>query len=161
MNDKPAKINPVVKWFSSNSNRTFILYPVCIIIIELVIRNGSLQFVPWGIVLLLWGYLQFKFSGRYRNRIGRGGPGLKNPPEALVTTGIYAWTRNPMYLGHFIYITGIAVTLQSVAAVLLLIFTLIWYQPRVRMDEERLVELFGDEYEEYRRRVKRWLPGII
>ncbi len=161
MNEKAAKKNPVVKWFSSNSNRTFILYPIVILIIELVVRQGKLQFVPWGVLLLLWGYLQFKFSGRYRNRIGRGGPGLKNPPEALVTTGIYAWTRNPMYLGHFIYITGIAITIQSVTAVLLLVFTLIWYQPRVRMDEERLVELFGDEYEDYRKRVKRWLPGII
>ncbi len=161
MNDEVKKTNPVAKWFSSNSNRTFILYPIVILLIELILRQGNLQFVPWGVVFLLWGYLQFKFSGKYRNRLGRGGPGLKNPPEALVTSGIYAYTRNPMYLGHFIYITGIAITLQSLAAVLLLIFTLIWYQPRVRKDEERLVELFGDDYEEYRNKVKRWLPGII
>jgi protein-S-isoprenylcysteine O-methyltransferase Ste14 len=161
MNDEVKKTNPVAKWFSSNSNRTFILYPIVILLIELILHQGNLQFVPWGVVFLLWGYLQFKFSGKYRNRLGRGGPGLKNPPEALVTSGIYAYTRNPMYLGHFIYITGIAITLQSLVAVLLLIFTLIWYQPRVRKDEERLVELFGDDYEEYRKRVKRWLPAII
>jgi len=161
MNGEVIKKNPVAEWFRSNSNRTFILYPGVIFLIELLIQKGELSLVLWGTPFMLWGYLQFKFSGKYRNRIGRGGPGLKNPPENLVTTGIYSYTRNPMYLGHFIYITGIAITLQSIVAVLLLIFTLIWYQPRVGRDEARLMEMFGSEYEEYMKQVKRWLPGII
>ena len=149
------------RWFQSNSNRTFILYPGIIIVLELLIRKGQLQLFPWGIPLLMWGYLQFRLCGSYRNRHGGGGPGLKNPPQRIVQTGIYAWTRNPMYLGHFIYITGLAITFQSIPAIVLLIFTLIWYQPRVRRDENRLKELFGEEYEDYRRRVKRWIPGLF
>ena len=161
MNIGVKKPGVIRRWFQSNSNRTFILYPVIIILLELIIREGRLQVIAWGAPLLIWGYLQFRLCGSYRNRHGGGGPGLKNPPERIVQTGIYAWTRNPMYFGHFIYITGLAITFQSIVAVALLIFTLIWYQPRVRQDEARLKELFGTEYEDYMHRVKRWIPGLF
>jgi protein-S-isoprenylcysteine O-methyltransferase Ste14 len=150
-----------MSWFASNSNRVFILYPVLIIVLELLLRTGNLQLNILGVTLLAWGYLQFRFTGKYRNLHGGGGPGLKNPPERLVTTGIYAYTRNPMYLGHFIFITGLAVTFHSIAALLLLIFTIVWYQRRVGGDESRLSELFGEDYDNYRKNVKRWVPGLF
>lgn len=161
MTGNSKKSNPVSRWFQSNSNRVFILYPIIIILFEILIRQGHLIIVVWGLPLLLWGYLQFRLSGNYRNRLGGGGPGLKNPPERLVTTGIFAWTRNPMYLGHFIYIFGLAMTFQSLPAMLLLFFSMFWYQTRVYSDEDRLTELFGAEYEQYMQRVKRWIPGLF
>ena len=161
MSEGNTGTNPVSHWFKSNSNRVFILYPIAIIGIEMALRGGDLVVEIWGAPLLIWGYLQFRFTGMYRNHHGGGGPGLKNPPERLVTTGIYAWTRNPMYLGHFIFIAGLAVTFHSLAALLLLIFTIVWYQSRVAGDEARLSEQFGEEYESYRQSVKRWLPGLF
>lgn len=161
MSEKTQQNGVIKHWLQSNSNRTFILYPVIIILLEWLGIQGHMKLEIWGVPLLFWGYLQFRLCGNYRNRYGGGGPGLKNPPERIVQTGIYAWTRNPMYLGHFIYITGLAITFQSIPAILLLIFLLAWNQPRVRRDEERLKELFGAEYEDYRQRVKRWIPGVF
>jgi len=161
MADTKKPMSFLRRWFKSTSRRTFVVYPILVIILELLIRGGHLVFVPWGVPLLPWGYLQFRLAGQYRTRRGGGGPGLDVPPERIVSTGIYAWTRNPMYLGHLIYIAGLAITFQSLPALLLLIGVLPWYRGRVRHDEERLEEMFGQEYLDYKSRVKRWLPGLF
>jgi protein-S-isoprenylcysteine O-methyltransferase Ste14 len=86
---------------------------------------------------------------------------MEIPPERVVDTGIYAYTRNPMYLGHLIFMLGLAITFWSWAALLLLAFHIFWFQQRVREDEERMTKLFGAQYGDYQRRVKRWIPYVI
>ena len=82
-------------------------------------------------------------------------------PERLVTTGPFAWCRNPMYLGHIVFLLGLTLTLQSMFAALITIVTWIWFQFRVRRDEMRLRERFGEPYDEYSARVRRWIPGLF
>jgi protein-S-isoprenylcysteine O-methyltransferase Ste14 len=149
------------KWVKATSNRTFILYPVIVILLELLIRKGSLVIVAWGLLLLPWGYLQFRWCGTYRSRLGGGGPGYDIPPQRIVDTGIYAYTRNPMYLGHILFIAGLAISFASVPAAILLGYHLAWFHQRVLNDEERLKTLFGQEYVRYMARVKRWVPGLF
>ena len=161
MNEQASKQNAVFKWLKSTSNRSFILYPFVIILIESVIDMGVPDVFIWGVPLLPWGYLQFRLCGKYRSRIGGGGPGLAIPPERIVDTGIYAWTRNPMYLGHLIFMTGLAITFKSYPATALLVFHLYWFPRRVKEDEARLMELFGSVYEDYTHRVMRWIPGLF
>jgi steroid 5-alpha reductase family enzyme len=62
---------------------------------------------------MLWGYLQYRLCGQYRGKRSGGGPGPEVPPERLVSSGIYAYTRNPMYLGHIIFLIGLTLTLRS------------------------------------------------
>jgi protein-S-isoprenylcysteine O-methyltransferase Ste14 len=112
-----------------------------------------------GLILLLWGYAQYRWSGLYRTRHGGGGPGLDNPPQRLVTTGIYRYTRNPMYTGHLIFMAGLAVTFQSAAALALLAFHVWWFNRRIADDETHVRALFGTEYDAYARLVKRW--GLV
>ena len=90
----------------STPARTFVLYPLGVIAFELVVRRGNLVIVPWGALLLVWGYLQYRLTGHFRVGRGGGGPGITVPPEHLVQDGLYAYTRNPMYLGHLIFMTG-------------------------------------------------------
>ncbi len=149
------------KWIKKTSNRIFIAYPVAIVLVELLIQKGSLQFVYWGLPLIPWGYYQFRLSGEYRNRIGKGGPGFDVPPERIVDTGIYAWTRNPMYLGQIIYLTGFTISLWSLPAAILLGYHFAWYRDRVNEDEQRLTQLFGQDYVNYMGRVKRWIPWLF
>lgn len=149
------------RWLKSTSRRTFVVYPLCIIGLELLIRRGDLQFVFWGLPLLAWGYAQYRLSGQYRTAHGGGGPGIDNPPERVVDSGIYAYTRNPMYLGHLIFMTGLAITFCSVPAVLLLVFHVFWFHRRVLEDEMHLKTAFGEAYLSYLARVKRWIPGLI
>lgn len=117
--------------------------------------------MPWGAVLLLWGYLQYRLVGNYRERFGGGGPGLDVPPDRILDVGPYRYVRNPMYLGHLIFMTGLAITFQSLAAVALLVFHIIWFQRRVLEDERHLQERFKDAYTAYKARVKRWIPFVL
>ena len=80
------------------------------------------------------------------------------PSTALVTTGIYAWTRNPIYLGLTAIYAGLAIASNAWWAVLLLLPVLVILQVGVVSREERYLERrFGDAYRDYRTRVRRWL----
>jgi hypothetical protein len=162
---KPARPKTLKRWLKSTSNRTFALYPLLVFLFEYLWHGGRIHFIGWnlllGIPLLIWGYGQYRLSGNYRERIGGGGPGIEIPPERMVDRGIYAYTRNPMYLGHMIFMLGLAITFWSWAALLLLAFHLYWFQQRVLEDEARLTQLFGPPYIDYMRRVKRWIPYVI
>lgn len=141
--------------------RTFIVYPFLTLLWELFFRGGNLSLNPWFVPLLLWGYLQYHLCGLYRIKHGGGGPGLETPPDRLVDTGPYAYTRNPMYLGHLIFLIGLTLTLQSLFAALITIAVAVWFDIRVRGDEQKLVGRLGEPYGRYLRSVKRWLPGLF
>lgn len=80
------------------------------------------------------------------------------PASSLVTTGILGWTRNPMYLGMAIFYVGLAVILNSLAALILLPLVLAIVQKQVIAREEAYLErAFGHEYLAYKSRVGRWL----
>src|SRR5207237_10623575 len=143
------------------SLRTFIVWPVVVLAWELVLNRGTLRFQPWYVPLLAWGYLQYRLVGNYRLKHGGGGPGMRTPPQRLVSEGPYAYCRNPMYLGHIIFLAGLALTLRSELAALIAIASALWFHLRVRKDERRLQQLFGERYGEYSARVKRWIPGLF
>jgi protein-S-isoprenylcysteine O-methyltransferase Ste14 len=146
---------------ASTPARTFLIYPLGVIAFELAMRRGDLVIVPWGAPLLAWGYLQYRLTGNYRVQHGGGGPGITLPPEHLVTDGLYAYTRNPMYLAHLIFMLGLAVTFRSWPALILLAVNAAWFHRRVLDDEARLRAQFGDQYADYQARVKRWIPGVL
>jgi len=140
-----------------SSLRTFVLFPLVVLAVE-YFRGFSID--AWFAPLLAWGFLQYDLVGRYRLGLGGGGPGMQVPPERLVTTGPYAWCRNPMYLGHLIFLLGLALTFRSELALAFLVFSAAWFHMRILKDEKRLRDLFGADYDAYARRVKRWIPGI-
>lgn len=145
----------------SSSLRTFVVVPIVVLAWELFLNRGTLRFEPWFLPLVLWGYLQYKLVGRYRISLGGGGPGMKTMPERLVTGGPYAYTRNPMYLGHIIFLAGLALTLRSELAAVIAVASAVLFHFRVHQDEKRLREFFGEPYAEYCARVRRWVPGLF
>jgi len=149
------------RWLSSTSNRTFVLWPIVLLCTEAALQQGVPRIQLWALPLLAWGYLQYRLIGNYRSREGGGGPGLSIPPERLVTGGPYRFCRNPMYLGHLIFLAGIAFALDSWLAAAVFVFHAAWFDRRVRDDETRLIALFGDPYRGYLARVKRWIPGLL
>jgi protein-S-isoprenylcysteine O-methyltransferase Ste14 len=149
------------RWLSRTPVQTFILWPLAVIAVELVLHRGQLTFVPWGALLMVWGYLQYVLVGRYRHPRAGGSTGMEAPPERIITTGPYRYTRNPMYLGHLIFLLGLAITLWSWVALIVLAGRALWFHRRVLRDEVRLETIFGAEYAAYRARVKRWIPGVF
>ena len=104
-----------------------------------------------GIVILLWCVRNFYVSGR-------GTLAPWDPPRRLVRTGLYRFSRNPMYVGVLMILTGWAAgfhswSLAGYGAVVAVAFHL-----RVLLYEEpTLARRFGDEWDRYKRQVSRWI----
>jgi protein-S-isoprenylcysteine O-methyltransferase Ste14 len=150
-----------MRYISRTPVRTFIVYPILTLIWELSIQRGNLSFDPIYLFLMVWGYFQYYLCGRYRFKRGGGGPGLENPPHRLVLSGPYAYTRNPMYLGHIIFLTGLTLTLGSWFAAIITVTVSLWFHFRVLDDEKKLAVELGPAYVAYLKAVKRWIPGLF
>ncbi len=100
--------------------------------------------------------IAFAAAGRFRAAGTNIPPSL--PTTALVVDGVYAWTRNPFYLGASLVFGGLAVAAGSLWASLLLV-PFVWViNVGVIAPEERYLERkFGDAYRAYKGRVRRWL----
>lgn len=92
----------------------------------------------------------------------KGTPVPFNPPPQLVTTGLYAYTRNPMVTGIFFLLFGFGVLFGSVS--LLIVFTplfiLINYWELKWIEEPELEKRLGEEYIEYRKKTPMFFPSL-
>jgi protein-S-isoprenylcysteine O-methyltransferase Ste14 len=114
--------------------------------------------VWFGLSLCLLGLSGLAWCFALFGRIGGGTPNPRRPPQALITVGPYAWTRNPIAMSHAAALIGLSVFLGTVSAVVLVILLSIPVHMAM-LHEERTLELrFGDAYREYRAQVPRWFP---
>jgi protein-S-isoprenylcysteine O-methyltransferase Ste14 len=122
-------------------------------------EQGSALLKALGIVvLLIGGALVIETTARFALQ-GRGTPAPWAPPERFVERGSYRFVRSPMYLGVILLILAQALLLgreilYAWAAVAWLIFEL----SLVTWEEPGLSRRFGASYDDYRRRVRRWIP---
>src|SRR5262249_43061703 len=78
--------------------------------------------------------------------------------QTLVTSGPYRYSRHPLYLGGNIFIFyGFALFLGSISALILITLHLPIIEWMARREERQLEARFGDEYREYKKRVRRWI----
>ncbi len=85
-------------------------------------------------------------------------PRTPNATSELVVSGIYQWSRNPMYLGFLLILTGWAMYLASIPALLLLpVFVLYMNRFQIEPEECFMTDKFGEMYKQYQTTVKRWL----
>ncbi len=142
--------------------RVFLVCPAIVITARAITPPARLRPVRWAFApLLAWGYLQHRLVGAYRTTgPGGAGKGNRRVPDRLVTDGPYAIVRNPMYLGHLLFLAGLALVFRSRLGAVIFAGTAAWYQQRAQEDESKLAARFGDEYEAYRRRVPRWIPRL-
>ena len=99
-------------------------------------------------------------SGIISFRLARTTVDPMHPERAssVVSSGIYRWTRNPMYLGFLLLLLAFAVKLSNpVTLVWLPVF--VWYMNRFQIihEEQALQRLFGDQYLHYCQHVRRWI----
>ena len=85
-----------------------------------------------------------------------------NPPPKLVTSGPFAYVRNPMVTGIFIILFGLGILYSSVTLIFLFtplfIFINIWELKAI--EEPELVKRLGEEYIEYKIRTPMFIPGL-
>ncbi len=111
-------------------------------------------FILLGFGFIIWANFTLLYIGKI---------GLKNRepfhvPYKLVLEGPYQFTRNPIYLGAILLVIGFAVLIGSLTILIssVLLFLLFHYC-FIRWEEKKLEETFGEEYRDYKNRVRRWL----
>jgi protein-S-isoprenylcysteine O-methyltransferase Ste14 len=91
----------------------------------------------------------------------RGGRSGRVYAEDLVTSGLYAHTRNPMYVGNLLIMAGLAVASNNWPTLLIAIPAgLFMYSSIVAAEEEYLQQRFGVAFTQYCQDVPRWLPRV-
>lgn len=120
-------------------------------------RFTSLAGQVAGGVFIVIGLLLLVVSNSSFLRAGTDAIPFRNV-TALVTTGVYRFTRNPMYLGMAAVLLGCAVTVGSSLALLVpLVFAIIVEWRFIRPEEDMLRGLFPEDFPAYCARVRRWL----
>lgn len=120
-------------------------------------RFTSLASQLAGGAILVAGLALLVFAGGLFKRAGTDMVPFREV-SALVTSGVYTFSRNPMYLGMAAILLGCAVTVGAATALLIPpLFMVIVEWRYIRPEEELLEGLFPREYPAYRQRVRRWL----
>jgi protein-S-isoprenylcysteine O-methyltransferase Ste14 len=90
--------------------------------------------------------------------VASAGESRLDQPQALVTTGAYRFSRNPMYLAWTFLSSGMALLVNSLWMLAALPFAFLHtHFIEIPREELLLSEVFGEQYEQYRRRVGRYL----
>jgi len=112
----------------------------------------AMVLIATAMVIDLWALAIFK---RVRTSID---PRYPHKTSSIVTHGIYAYTRNPMYLGLTLLLSALSIWLGTDFG-LVVIIGFIFYITRFQIiPEERLLEEhFKDDYVSYKSRVRRWI----
>ena len=132
-------------WFVAHSGYA---YPVVIPFALFI----ALALVIIGLLIAVTATRQFSAAQTTIN------PLQPDAATTLVDSGIFARTRNPMYVGLFLFMLAWAIWLQSIANIpLLLTFVLFITHLQIKPEEAALRKVFGEPYLDYCKRVRRWI----
>jgi protein-S-isoprenylcysteine O-methyltransferase Ste14 len=111
-----------------------------------------------GLIYAVWSLI-------IQNTIGKGGPAeignieISPKTKNLVVSGPYKNTRNPMLFGTFLIYLAFALFINSITAFVLVCAIFVFMLTVVvKMEEKRLLKDFGNQYEEYRKKVSMFIP---
>jgi protein-S-isoprenylcysteine O-methyltransferase Ste14 len=128
-------------------------------VIPLSLSQGILRqvLILVGIVLIIIGIGFIVLARREFAQYGQPtDPG--HPTSKIIKTGVFAISRNPLYLGGSIFLLGIALLLNTLWAIVMLVLSsIICHYVLIIPEEQYLARKFGNEYEEYIASVNRWL----
>lgn len=140
---------PTLMWWVSGMPNP-LAAPVTRMVIALVLAVFGLLLSVWSIV-----YMRHKGDGNPMDAFGHEvAPRTKH----LMTEGPYCLSRNPMLTGSFIYYAGVCIGLWTWQALVVFLAFIVIMLLQVRSEEKRLRRDFGEEYEAYCRRTRRFWP---
>ena len=130
-------------------------------LVPLLIARGQIaarSFQPLGLVLLVPGVGLLLWCVREFHLRGKGTLAPWDPPRRLVASGLYAYSRNPMYVAVTLILMGWAIAFSSIALVLYTLVVVTVFHLRVVYGEEPvLAHTFRHEWTHYTARVPRWI----
>jgi len=144
------------------------LYPPHYLLLSIlsIVGIDSLLQVPFvsstialvgGLLFLLSGIVLAASAARLFSKAKTGIVPFSESTK-LVVSGAYRFTRNPMYLGMFFCLIGVTLLVNNVLGLLvLLLFFFIIRQKFVLKEEVQMQETFGDDYVQFKARIRRWI----
>ena len=112
----------------------------------------SIFILSIGILILLNPVLKFKKSKTTINPI------KFKKVNKLVTSGIYKYTRNPMYLGLLMIVISSSIFYLNIYSILTPLFFYLWINRfQIKREEVFLTEKFGEDYLSYKKKTRRWI----
>lgn len=112
----------------------------------------SLFFIVIGVLFVAFGVIQFKSNKTTIN------PYRPESSTALVKTGVYSISRNPMYVGFvLVLISSACIFTNVISFILVFIFFLYMNYVQIPIEEKALIYVFGESYLKYKTQVSRWL----
>lgn len=115
---------------------------------------------PAGVCILIGTVIYLRCAWDFASE-GLGTPAPIDPPKMLVVTGLYRWTRNPMYQGVFLILLGECLLfLDRGLSIYTALFALVFHSFVVFYEEPALRSRFGASYSDYCRKVPRWNFGF-
>jgi protein-S-isoprenylcysteine O-methyltransferase Ste14 len=109
-----------------------------------------------GVGFIIFGILFTAVAQHQMGRSWRIGIDEENK-TALIETGLYHFTRNPIYLGLMIVLIGLFLVLPDVLTFATLITTYVGISIQIRLEEEFLTAQHGPSFLDYMKRVRRWI----
>ena len=123
--------------------------------------NQFLNFSNNGIslFLLIFGLIIFISAVRsFRKQKTTVNPLKPNQASSLVTSGIFRFSRNPMYLGMLIILLSISFKFNLLGGIIIsLLFFIFITKFQILPEEEAMYELFGDKFIQYSNTTRRWI----
>jgi len=132
---------------------------VAMVVLRLVLPVAHIISCPYNLLGAIPIVIGFVVNVMASNTFDCVGTTVKPFEESseLVTSGVFRFSRHPMYAGMIALLAGIAVILATLAPFLILI-PFIWIMREFAIVEEKAMdETFGDAYREYSTRVRRWI----
>ena len=112
----------------------------------------SIFILSAGILIFLNPVLQFIKSKTTVNPI------QFEDVNKLVTSGIFKYSRNPMYLGMLMIVLSTSIFYLNIYSILTPLLFILWINKfQIKREEEFLIEKFGDEYLSYKKKTRRWI----
>ena len=144
--------------------------PVALFILALVASYFSAQqlstgaigmpfkLIVLGVGIVLSGVIGLAGVWEFRKQKTTVNPIKVETASTVVDSGIFGYTRNPMYLGLFILLFCFGYFFQNIFSVLLsFAFVIYMNQFQIKPEERALEQLFGAEYVDYKQKVRRWV----
>ena len=117
--------------------------------------TGTVRAIGWGMAIA--GLVGVGLPGIIALRRASTSPNPNRPTTALVVTGPYRFTRNPLYLSMALIYAGIALAASFLGALVLLPVARVIVDRNAMLEETYLERRFGDAYRAYKARVRRWV----
>jgi protein-S-isoprenylcysteine O-methyltransferase Ste14 len=144
------------EWFFKARDYT----PIPLILLLLVFCKATALTATLGLILIVFGELFRIYSVAFIGTVSR--TRSHSTGQKLITSGPFAYVRNPLYVGNFGITAGIALLGANVwIFVATVVLFCVQYYFIVRFEEDLLLERFGEEYAEFFRTTPRWIPAKL